>query len=155
MKVNINFREWNEARIYNSRLQRQRYQRIEGAVYHSDWHERRSSCRFFCKVCGEFIWIFVYRSHDWLQRVFAAENRRPHLFQSLPADVLGPFWWGWLTGLSASLLPPRNVWFFYHNGNSHSNCLDHINFSLKEKGPIIHPVNLFMHTKIGTDGQYL
>lgn len=42
--------------------------------------------------------------------------------------------------------------FFYHNGEGHPNCLDNINGALGEKRPIITPVNLFMHTKIHTDG---
>ena len=42
--------------------------------------------------------------------------------------------------------------FFYHNGSGHPNCLDNINCALDEKRPIITPVNLFMHTKINTDG---
>lgn len=43
--------------------------------------------------------------------------------------------------------------FFYHNGNGHSNCLDNINGALSKKHPIIHPVNLFMYTKIETNGK--
>ena len=42
--------------------------------------------------------------------------------------------------------------FFYHNGEGHPNCLDNINGALGEKRPIITPINLFMHTKIHTDG---
>ena len=42
--------------------------------------------------------------------------------------------------------------FFYHNGEGHPNCLDNINKSLGGKRPIIHPVNLFMHTKINENG---
>ena len=42
--------------------------------------------------------------------------------------------------------------FFYHNGAAHPNCLDNINRSLGENRPIIHPVNLFMHTKISENG---
>ena len=47
---------------------------------------------------------------------------------------------------------PEMYDFFYHNGEGHSNCLDHINHSLDEKRPIIHPVNIFMYTKISGDG---
>lgn len=43
--------------------------------------------------------------------------------------------------------------FFYHNGDGHPNCLDNINASLGRKYPIIHPVNLFMHTAIEPDGR--
>lgn len=43
--------------------------------------------------------------------------------------------------------------FFYRNGEGHPNCLDHINACLKESRPIIHPINLFMHTEICTDGR--
>lgn len=43
--------------------------------------------------------------------------------------------------------------FFYHNGKNHPNCLDNINNSLGEKRPIIHPVNLFMYSKIYSDGK--
>ena len=42
--------------------------------------------------------------------------------------------------------------FFYHNGEGHPNCLDNINGALGESRPIITPVNLFMYTKINTDG---
>ena len=42
--------------------------------------------------------------------------------------------------------------FFYHNGEGHPNCYDNINGALGEKRPIITPVNLFMYTKINTDG---
>ena len=47
---------------------------------------------------------------------------------------------------------PEMYDFFYHNGDGHPNCLDNINASLKRQRPIIHPVNLFMCTKINTDG---
>jgi hypothetical protein len=47
---------------------------------------------------------------------------------------------------------PEMYDFFYHNGTGHPNCLDNINGSLGEKRPIITPVNLFMYTKINTDG---
>lgn len=43
--------------------------------------------------------------------------------------------------------------FFYHNGEGHPNCLDNINGCLNREWPIIHPVNLFMHTQIHTDGR--
>lgn len=42
--------------------------------------------------------------------------------------------------------------FFYSNGENHPNCLDNINFSLASDRPIIHPLNVFMYTKINTDG---
>ena len=42
--------------------------------------------------------------------------------------------------------------FFYQNGLGHPNCLDNINKSLGNTRPIIHPVNLFMHTRINPDG---
>lgn len=48
---------------------------------------------------------------------------------------------------------PEMYDFFYHNGEGHPNCLDNINASLGRKHPIIHPVNLFMHTAIGPDGK--
>ena len=41
---------------------------------------------------------------------------------------------------------------FYHNGEGHPNCLDNINGAPGERRPIITPVNLFMHTRIGADG---
>lgn len=47
---------------------------------------------------------------------------------------------------------PEMYDFFYHNGKGHPNCLDNINTALNEQRPIITPVNLFMHTKINTDG---
>ena len=43
--------------------------------------------------------------------------------------------------------------FFYHNGEGHPNCLDNINDSLGRQHPIIHPVNLFMHTAIEPNGR--
>lgn len=42
--------------------------------------------------------------------------------------------------------------FFYHNGAGHPNCLDNINAGLCEHRSIIHPVNLFMYTRIHADG---
>ena len=47
---------------------------------------------------------------------------------------------------------PEMYDFFYHNGTGHPNCLDNINRSLGTSRPMIHPVNLFMHTKINQDG---
>ena len=47
---------------------------------------------------------------------------------------------------------PEMYDFFYHNGAGHPNCLDNINGALEEKRPIITPVNLFMYTKIHSDG---
>lgn len=42
--------------------------------------------------------------------------------------------------------------FFYRNGQGHPNCLENINKALDKQYDIIHPVNLFMYTKINTDG---
>lgn len=47
---------------------------------------------------------------------------------------------------------PEMYDFFYHNGEGHPNCFDNINRALKEQRTIITPVNLFMRTKINTDG---
>lgn len=47
---------------------------------------------------------------------------------------------------------PEMYDFFYHNGNDHPNCLDNINTSLQKQRSIIHPINLFMHTRINQDG---
>lgn len=47
---------------------------------------------------------------------------------------------------------PEMYDFFYHNAAGHPNCLENINRSLGEARPIIHPVNLFMHTRIHPDG---
>lgn len=47
---------------------------------------------------------------------------------------------------------PEMYDFFYQNGEGHPNCLENINLSLGEKRPIIHPVNLFMYTRIHSDG---
>ena len=47
---------------------------------------------------------------------------------------------------------PEMYEFFYHNGNGHPNCLDNINGALKENRPTITPINLFMNTKINSDG---
>ena len=48
---------------------------------------------------------------------------------------------------------PEMFEFFYHNGDRHPNCFDNINGSLGKKYPIIHPVNLFMYTKIESNGK--
>ena len=48
---------------------------------------------------------------------------------------------------------PEMYDFFYHNGKDHPNCFDNINRALGAQRPIITPVNLFMHTKINTDGR--
>lgn len=47
---------------------------------------------------------------------------------------------------------PEMFEFFYHNGEGHSNCFDNINSALGTSHPIIRPINLFMYTKINTDG---
>ncbi len=47
---------------------------------------------------------------------------------------------------------PEMYAFFYHNGEGHPNCLDNINRCLGEARPVIHPLNLFMHTRINADG---
>ena len=47
---------------------------------------------------------------------------------------------------------PEMYDFFYHNGEGHPNCFDHINTALQEQRAIITPVNLFMYTKINTNG---
>lgn len=47
---------------------------------------------------------------------------------------------------------PEMYDFFYNNGEEHPNCLDNINNALQKKHNIITPVNLFMHTKINSDG---
>ncbi|MGI6689083.1 MAG: DUF1989 domain-containing protein [Christensenellales bacterium] len=47
---------------------------------------------------------------------------------------------------------PEMYNFFYHNGKGHPNCLDNINRCLEQTRPVIHPVNLFMHTRINADG---
>nr|WP_122012125.1 urea carboxylase-associated family protein [Maliibacterium massiliense] len=43
--------------------------------------------------------------------------------------------------------------FFYHNGEGHASCLDNINHSLGEQRPIIHPWNIFMHTRVLPNGE--
>ena len=43
--------------------------------------------------------------------------------------------------------------FFYQNGENHPNCYDNINNCLKEKQPIIQPLNIFMNTKVLPDGR--
>lgn len=43
--------------------------------------------------------------------------------------------------------------FFYKNGEGHPNCLDNINRSLGTAHPIIHPLNIFMHTEILDNGK--
>ncbi len=47
---------------------------------------------------------------------------------------------------------PEMYDYFYHNGKGHRNCFDNINHALEEQRPIITPVNLFMYTKINTNG---
>ncbi|UUZ80428.1 urea carboxylase-associated family protein [Paenibacillus sp. P26] len=47
---------------------------------------------------------------------------------------------------------PEMYDFFYQNGENHHNCLENINGCLNEQRPIIHPVNLFMYTKINSNG---
>lgn len=47
---------------------------------------------------------------------------------------------------------PEMYDFFYQNGENHYNCLENINGCLTEQRPIIHPVNLFMYTKINING---
>ncbi|GAA0279403.1 urea carboxylase-associated family protein [Faecalicatena contorta] len=47
---------------------------------------------------------------------------------------------------------PEMYDFFYHNGEGHPNCFENINQSLGETRTIIHPVNLFMNSKINSDG---
>jgi len=47
---------------------------------------------------------------------------------------------------------PEMYDFFYNNGEIHPNCFDNINNALGTAHPIIHPVNLFMHTAINADG---
>lgn len=47
---------------------------------------------------------------------------------------------------------PEMYDFFYRNGQGHPNCLDNINQALGTNHTIIHPINLFMYTKINMDG---
>ena len=47
---------------------------------------------------------------------------------------------------------PEMYDFFYHNGEEHPNCFNNINRVLDEQRAVIVPVNLFMHTKISTNG---
>ena len=47
---------------------------------------------------------------------------------------------------------PEMYDFFYHNGEGHPNCLENMNKNLEEARPIIHPVNLFMYTKVDMNG---
>ena len=49
---------------------------------------------------------------------------------------------------------PEMFAFFYRSGEGHPNCLDNINRALAKRYPVIHPVNLFMHTKIAPDGKF-
>lgn len=42
--------------------------------------------------------------------------------------------------------------FFYNNGKKHPNCLDNLNRCLQSNRPIIHPLNIFMNTKICENG---
>ena len=47
---------------------------------------------------------------------------------------------------------PEMYDFFYGNGEGHPNCHDNINQALGGNRTIIIPINLFMYTKINTDG---
>ena len=47
---------------------------------------------------------------------------------------------------------PEMYDFFYHNSEEHPNCFNNINKVLKEQRAIITPINLFMYTKINTNG---
>ena len=47
---------------------------------------------------------------------------------------------------------PEMYDFFYHHGEEHPNCFDNIKRVLDEQRAVIVPVNLFMHTKISTNG---
>ena len=47
---------------------------------------------------------------------------------------------------------PEMYDFFYQNGSGHPNCLDNINTALEDQRAQITPVNLFMYTKIHSDG---
>lgn len=49
---------------------------------------------------------------------------------------------------------PEMFDFFYQNGEGHPNCLNNINQALGTNHPIIHPINLFMRTKINPDGSF-
>ena len=48
---------------------------------------------------------------------------------------------------------PEMFEFFYRNGKGHPNCLDNINRCLQGDRPIIHPLNIFMNTKIKENGK--
>ena len=43
--------------------------------------------------------------------------------------------------------------FFYHNGLNHPNCFDNINNALNTNFNLIHPLNIFMNTKIYENGK--
>jgi Uncharacterized conserved protein len=47
---------------------------------------------------------------------------------------------------------PEMYDFFYQNGDGHPNCLDNINGALGSEHAIIHPINLFMYSKINENG---
>ena len=47
---------------------------------------------------------------------------------------------------------PEMFDFFYHNGEGHPNCLDNLNRSQGRRYAILHPLNVFMHTRINVDG---
>ncbi|MGX4645004.1 DUF1989 domain-containing protein [Holzapfeliella sp. JNUCC 80] len=48
---------------------------------------------------------------------------------------------------------PEMYDFLYENGDNHPNCFDNINHSLREYRPIINPINIFMNTKIDSNGK--
>lgn len=43
--------------------------------------------------------------------------------------------------------------FFYQNGKNHPNCFDNINKALSEHRPTIQPINIFMNTRIDSEGK--
>jgi uncharacterized protein YcgI (DUF1989 family) len=48
--------------------------------------------------------------------------------------------------------------YFYNNGKKHTNCYENITYETKEDGiPLlleVHPFNIFMNTKVKSDGSF-
>ena len=139
-------------RVYYKCMQRKMHICLCRTAYNGWGYSRRTGRGFFCRKFWKSKGIFIHRRYYRLQRISAFECWKLYLFQSLSANVPNHIWRSWWARFAASLLPPWNVWFFYHNGKGHPNCLDNINSSLGENRAIIHPVNLFMYSRINSDG---
>ena len=133
-------------------MQRAGDRREKGAMDHRDRPGGRTGRGFFAECAldpGEFLSPGVTIDVNESLKLHVGDSIYSNLYRPLLkilADDVGEH----------DLLHPccrREMYdFFYRNGEGHPNCLDNINACLKEARPIIHPVNLFMHTEICTAG---